>query len=118
MRFHCSAKFHQKVICVSRGSSKKESKAAAAKLALFKTAPNVYRTLFSEEVPPEDYIAAKEIPETFIPDNEVTLGTPRLVEENGKGSKLFEKYQIWLLFQIATKQKGLKYTEQERTNPH
>ena len=92
MRFHCSVKFHQKVICVCRGSSKKESKAAAAKLALYKTAPNVYRTLFSEEAPPEDYTAAKEIPENFVADHEVTLNSPRLVEESGNGTKLFEKY--------------------------
>lgn len=53
-RFETHCKFSQHVIATCAGPNKKVSKSIVAKLALSKTAPNVYASMFGQEVPPED----------------------------------------------------------------
>ena len=54
VRFETKCKFSQHVIATCAGPNKKESKSIVAKLALFKACPNVYASIFGQEIPPED----------------------------------------------------------------
>ena len=79
-RFSCTVLFNQQSICCCAGQNKQESKKLAAKLAMFKVAPNLYQDLFDDERPPNDQLDPDKGDEEMkdVPAEELTLSHPKL----------------------------------------
>ena len=80
-RFKAICKFGLSSVATCAGQSKKEAKAAAAKLALFKAAPNIYNAIYPDDAPPADLTeAAQKAAESQIKDSELCLGDPQMLQ--------------------------------------
>jgi hypothetical protein len=95
VRFTTACKFDTQIIATCCGQNKKESKGFVAKLALFKVAPIVYRSIFGDEAPPEDSTDAYlQMSASKIKDADLCLKDNQLLDY-GCQSEIFRNYTLF-----------------------